>query len=160
VVEERRRREWLGGEVESLALEGSHPLRVTDFESAFAEPSRLILLVPDDELAVVLDLDGNRDRLDSEDRPRTQPIVLFLLRGGDGQQALATRAHSLEGWLRGKDTDPEALAQIDVSKERADFEAQGHGSPERWLERWRGGELPQTSTNLRTAYWAMLLEAP
>ena len=151
-------REWLVGEVESLAATGAHPVRKDDVEGALAEPSRLVLLVPGKEREVVLDLDASRDRLLEAPR-RTQPIVLFLVRGGDGQQALAAEAMSLASWVGGSDADPDAIAQIDVKKEREAFERDLGTSPEEWLKGWRGGVHPNTSENFRTAYRAMLLEA-
>ena len=95
-------REWLVGQVESLAPEGVETLRVTDVEHALAEPARLVLLIPENERTVVLDLDASRDRIVG-DPARTQPIVLFLLRKGDGEQALAGEAPSLWSWVSGSD---------------------------------------------------------
>lgn len=149
-------KEWLIGEVASVVPTGSSPVRKSDLSGALAEPDRLVLLVPNDEREVVLDLDGQRDRL----LDRKQPIVLFLLRDGDGQRALAEDAPSLANWIRGSDTDPEALAQIDAASEREAFQRETGQSPEEWLEGWRNGDRTKTSQNLRTAYLAMLLEAP
>jgi hypothetical protein len=151
-------REWLVDQVENLAPSGSNPLRVADVESALAEPSRMALLVPKDEHAVVLDLDGSRDRMTQV--ARTQPIVLFLLRHGDGQRALAEQAPSLDSWVRASDADPEALAQVDIAKEHATFVATHGISPEEWLDRWRRGDLPRTAANYRTADDASLIEEP
>ena len=43
----------------------------------------MVLLVPADEREVVLDLDASRDRL--LEPARAHPVVLFLLRNGDGR---------------------------------------------------------------------------
>ncbi|MBM7115733.1 hypothetical protein [Archangium primigenium] len=151
-------REWLVGEVESLAAAGANPVRKDDVEGALTEPSRLVLLVPANEREVVLDLDASRDRLLEAPR-RTQPIVLFLVREGDGQRALAAEAMSLASWVGGSDADPDALAQIDVKEEREAFERDLGTSPEEWLKAWRVGAHPNTAENFRMAYRAMLLEA-
>lgn len=150
-------RDWLVAQVEGLAPDGAAPLRVTDVEQALAVPERLVLLIPNNERTAVLDLDACRDRIIQESA-RTQPIVLFLLRGGDGVQALAADAPSLRSWVSGSDADPEALAEPDIPKERADFQAKQGMSPEAWLAQWRAGALPQSGANYRAAYDAMLLE--
>ena len=150
-------RDWLVEQVESLVPEQAHALRVTDVESALAQPTRLVLLIPKDEREAVLDLDASRDRA-LQEPGRSQPIVLFLLRDGDGELALANEAPSLRSWIGGSDADPEKLAEIDVPKERAAFEAKHGVTPEAWLQRWRSGALPETASNFRTAHGAMLLE--
>jgi hypothetical protein len=150
-------RDWLVEQVESLVPEEAHPLRVSDVEEALAEPTRLVLLVPKDERGAVLDLDASRDRI-LQEPARSQPIVLFLLRGGDGARALANEAPGLRSWIGGSDADPEALAEIDVPEERAAFEREHGVTPEAWLTRWRSGALPETTSHFRTAHTAMLLE--
>lgn len=151
-------RDWLVGEVESIAAEDAQPIRKDDVESALAEPSRLVLLVPPNEREIVLDLDASRDRL--LEAQRTQPIVLFLIRGGDGQRALGAEAMSLASWIGGSDADPDALAQVDLTAEREEFQRELGMTPEAWLDLWRGDSLPRTAENFRTSYRAMLLEAP
>jgi len=151
-------REWLVGEVESLVPTATQPIRTSSVEEALTFPDRMVLLVPDNEEATVLDLDGCRDRLRDEDRPRTQPIVLFLLRHGDGARALAEQAISLSSWIGGSDADPEALAEIDVAAERARFEQETATTPEGWLSSWRAGRTQQTGESFAMAYRAMLLE--
>ena len=151
-------RDWLVGEVESIASADAQPVRKDDVEPALAEPSRLILLIPQNEREVVLDLDASRDRL--LETQRTQPIVLFLIRGGDGQRTLGAEAISLASWIGGSDADPDALAQVDPNAERVNFQHELGMTPEVWLDRWRSGSLPRTAENFRTAYRAMLLEAP
>lgn len=151
-------RDWLVGEVESVAAADAHPVRKEDVEAALAEPSRLVLLVPQNEYEVVLELDASRDRV--LEAQRSQPIVLFLIRGGDGQRALAAEAMSLASWIGGSDADPDAIAHVDAKVEREAFEHDLGITPETWLEGWRKGSRPQTAENYRTAYRAMLLEAP
>lgn len=151
-------RDWLVGEVESIAAADAQPVRKDDVESALAEPSRLVLLVPENEREVVLDLDASRDRL--LEAQRSQPIVLFLIRGGDGQRTLGAEAMSLASWIGGSDADPDALAQIDPKAERENFQHELGMMPEVWLDGWRSNSLPRTGENFRTAYRAMLLEAP
>jgi hypothetical protein len=151
-------RDWLVGEVESVAGEGSNSFRTASVAEVIAAPDRMAMLVPVNEREVVLELDGSRDLLNTDEHPRTQPVVLFLLRNGEGQRALAAEAISLNSWALGNGADPEALAQIDVAAERQVFEGEMGSTPEGWLRRWRNGEIPQTAESLRTAYHAMLLE--
>lgn len=150
-------RDWLVEQVESLIPEEARALRVTDVESALAEPTRFVLLIPKDEREAVLDLDASRDR-SLQEPGRSQPIVLFLLRDGDGERTLANEAPSLRSWIGGSDADPEKLAEIDVPTERATFVARHGVNPEAWLAQWRSGALPETAANFRTAHQAMLLE--
>jgi hypothetical protein len=152
-------RDWLVEEVETLIPEGANAVRVTGVEAALAEPSRLVLLIPKDEREAVLDLDGSRDRI-LQEPGRSQPIVLFLLRNGDGESTLANEAPSLRSWIGGSDVDPEKLAEIDILKERAAFETKHGVTPEAWLTRWRSGGLPESGENYRTAYDALLIERP
>lgn len=180
-------REWLVEQVESLVPYSARAFRVTDVEAALREPDRLVLLIPPNERDAVLDLDASQDRTleipsrrpalrrrrlglrhrfalrrrasRNKSRPgRTQPIVLFLLRGGDGERALVSEAPSLQSWVSGRDPDPEALAEIDIENEREAFGAKHHVTPEVWLERWRSGALPKTGANFRTAFDASLIQ--
>ncbi|MFO7564499.1 MAG: hypothetical protein R6X02_17775 [Enhygromyxa sp.] len=151
-------RDWLVEQVESLVPDTARALRVTDVEAALCEPDRLVLLIPQNERSVVLDLDASRDRI-LADPPRSQPLVLFLLRDGDGERALASEAPSLRSWVSGSDADPEALAEIDVAKERAAFVAAHGVTPEVWLDRWRSGASSMSGENFRIAFDASLLEA-
>lgn len=151
-------RDWLVGEAESVVATDAAPIRVPDVESALSSPTHLALLVPSNEREAVLDLDGNRERL--IETQRTQPIVLFLLRRGDGQRVLAEGPAGLASWVEGSDVDPEAIAQLDLRVERVGFERDLGTTPESWLAAWRTGSLSRTAANYRTAYRAMLLEAP
>lgn len=150
-------RDWLVRETESVLPAGVTSFRTASIEEALTRPGDVALLIPIDEAEVVLELDGSRDRLRGDGTSRTQPIVLFLLRDGDGQKALA-QAPSLSSWIRGSDPDPEALAEVDLVAEREAFAKKTDVSPEEWLTRWRRGELPTDGAAHATAYWAMLLE--
>jgi hypothetical protein len=123
-------RDSLIAEVEGLARSDAQPLRTASVTDAIRAPDRLVLLVPRDERAVVEDLDGSRDQLLAKER--TMPVILFLLRNGDGREALA-RAPSLSSWVRGSDVDPDELAEIDVAADRARFEAEVGQSVNDWL---------------------------
>lgn len=149
-------RDWLVREVESLASTDADPFRTTSVADALRQPNRMALLVPIDEAEVVRDLDGSRDQ--ALNPPRTQPIVLFLLRHGDGHRTLATEAPSAWSWASGSDVDPEKLAELDVDAERASFTTDTGQSPEDWLIPWRAGQLPRTPENYTRAFWAMTLE--
>ena len=86
-------RNWLVGEVQALLPTRPEPLVTATVEEAIAARDRPVLLVPADERAVVLDLDGSRDQLFD----LSQPLVLFLLRAGDGLRALAEEAPGFPG---------------------------------------------------------------
>lgn len=150
-------RDWLVTEVESIAPPDANPVRVASVEEAIAEPSRLALLVVSDERGAVETLDGCRDML--LEPARAWPVVLFLLRDGTGQKALA-HAPGLASWIRGSDTDPEKLAEIDVEAERRAFETEAGCSPEEWLERRASGQEPTDARSLSLTYRAHLLVAP
>lgn len=152
-----KRREWLVDDVESVVPTAAQAFRTASAEEALKRRDELALLVPDNEREVVLDLDACRDQ--ALEPARSQPIVLFLLRGGDGYAALAREAPSLWSWACGSDADPEAMAEIDVPAERAEFANETGQTPESWLASWLAGEMPRTSVNYATAYRAKLLEA-
>lgn len=147
-------RDWLVNEVESIAG-AKTSVRANSVEEARAHSNALVLLLPTNERAVVEELDGVRDQF-LEPR-RAYPVVLFLLRDGDGARALR-EAPSLASWVRGSDPDPEQLAEFDVEAERRAFEAEVGSSPEEWLARWRANEIPMESHTLALSYRASLLE--
>jgi hypothetical protein len=151
-------RDWLVDEVAGLAAPHASPFRTVSVDEAIGTPHRMALLVPDDERATVEELEGRRDQL-LADPPRTQPVILFLLRDGDGRVELA-RSPSLSSWVRGSDVDPDQLAVVDVASERAHFEAEVGQSVEDWLARWRAGTLDRNGETFARAYWAALLERP
>lgn len=149
-------RDWLVDEVAGLAAPNAALFRTASVDDAIRAPHRMALLVPNDERAVVEELEGRRDQL-LADPPRTQPVILFLLRDGDGQRELA-RSPSLSSWIRGSDVDPDQLAEVDVTAERARFEAEVGQSVEDWLARWRAGAIDRNGETFARAYWAALLE--
>lgn len=151
-------RDWLVCQLEGLAPE-RNPIVVKTVEEALTYPSRLALLVPQNEREVVLDLDASRDRIRSEETPRTQPIVLFLFRDGDGSKALSA-ASSLNSVIKGNDPDPEALAEIDVPGERMAFQKRTGMPPEAWLHSWEDGARERDAEAYALASWAKLLERP
>ena len=151
-------REWLVREVESLVPSGARAFRTSSVREALEHPERMALLIPVDEAEVVRDLDACRDQ--ALEPPRTQPIVLFLLRDGDGHRTLALEAPSAWSWASGSDVDPEPLAELDVESERASFRHESGVEPEAWLARWRRHELPRTQEHYARAFWAFTLERP
>ena len=151
-----RLRDALAEEVESLAPSEARTFRTSDVQAALQAHDRLVMLLPENERDVVLDLDGCREQ--ALNPPRTQPIVLFLLRDGDGSNALATDAPSIWSWASGNDVDPERLAEIDVEKERESFEELTGRTPEKWLSSWRDGTGPRADVDYALAARAMLLE--
>lgn len=148
-------REWLAKEVESLLPDDVPRVRASTAEEALAAPDRAVLLIPIDEASVVEDLDALRDQFLFPQRQH--PVVVFLLRDGDGQRALS-RAPSFASLIRGSDPDPEMLAELDVDGERVAFLNTTGESPEAWLRRWRAGDIPTDPVSLSVAYRAMLLE--
>lgn len=151
-----RLRDALAAEVESLAPTAARAFRTSEVAVALQAHDRMVLLLPVNEREAVLDLDGSREQ--ALEPPRTQPIVLFLLRDGDGFPTLAREAPSAWSWAGGNDVDPERLAEIDVASERAEFERATGMTPEQWLVAWRDGSARQTEANYKLAALAMLLE--
>lgn len=151
-------REWLVSEVESIVPPETESQRVATASEAILVRERVVLLVPDDERGTILELDARRGQIGEP--ARTWPIVVFLLREGDGQRALAEEAVGLRSWVGGNVVDPEEIAEIDAEAERGRFEEETGHSPEDWLVRWRSGELPRTAVHLTRAYRAKLLENP
>jgi len=154
-------REWLIAEVDGLALpEEIRPLRVASVDEALQAFDRMALLAlpgESEERSAVEQLEGCLDALLLA--PRTFPVVLFLLRQGDGRDALA-RAPGLSSWTRGCDIDPDQLAQIDVVADRARFASETGQSVDDWLADWRAGRISRTGKSFGLAYWAALLEPP
>jgi hypothetical protein len=151
-------RDWLIDEVTGLAGPSATAFRTASVDEAIKTPHRMALLVPNDAQAVVEELEGRRDQL-LADPARTQPVVLFLLRDGDGRTALA-KAPSLSSWVRGREVDPDHLAEVDAASERAQFSVEVGTSVEDWLVAWRAGRISRNGETLARAYWAALLEQP
>jgi hypothetical protein len=149
-------RERLVEDIESLAATAARSFRTSDVRAAIAAHDRLVLLIPENEREVVLDLDGARE--ETLEPPRSQPIVLFLVREGDGSQTLATGAPSVWSWTSGNVVDPESLGEIDVEAERKRFHERTGQTPEEWLAQWRTGGTPHNALAYTLAYRAALLE--
>lgn len=149
---------WNLADVRGLAPPAADPVVVHDYEAALAHPHRLALLEPADEVATVLEMDGGRDRIFAPER--TQPIVLFLLRDGDGDRALHAEATSLRSFVTGSEVDPDRIDTVDVAEERARFLAETGRAPDAWLAAWSAGELPTTADNYRRAFTARWLVEP
>lgn len=149
-------RDWVISQVEDLGGAQS-PITVRSVDEAMAEPDRLVLLVPADEVTAIQDLDASRDRIRSEAHPRSQPIVLFLMRGDAARNALAN-AVSLRSIASGNDPDPEELAEVDVPVERERFQREIGATPEQWLADWRAGTIGMTPQTFGIASLAKLLE--
>jgi hypothetical protein len=147
-------RDWLVDEVESIAG-AETSVRTGSVGEARMRSDALVLLLPTNERAVVEELDGMRDQF--LEPKRAHPVVLFLLRDGDGARALR-EAPGLASWVRGSDPDPERLAEVDVEAERRAFEAEVGTSPEEWLARWRAKEIPMETRTVVLSYRASLLE--
>jgi len=147
-------RDWLVNEVESIA--GAEvSVRTSSVGEARERADALVLLLPVNERAVVEELDGVRDQF--LEPKRAHPVVLFLLREGDGARALR-EAPSLASWVRGSDPDPERLAEVDVEAERRVFEAEVGASPEEWLALWRANKIRMEPRTIMLSYRASLLE--
>jgi hypothetical protein len=137
--------------VRLVAPDETKLVRTRDVEDAFTKPDVQLLLTPDDEAAAVATLDGRRDAL----LDRAATAILFLLKGGSGEQELR-RSYGLASWLQGREFDPEP-AEIDVAQERARFGEITGRSPDAWLAAWNRGEIPDTLDNSFLYQRALLL---
>jgi len=127
------------------------PTRTTDVEDAFRKQDEPLLLTPDDEVAAIMTLDGRREALIE----RAAPVIMFLLKGGSGEQALR-RAPNLAGWLRDAIFDPEP-GELDVEQEQCRFAEVTGRSPRQWLDAWQRGDIPDTLDNNVIYQRALLL---
>lgn len=137
--------------VQLVAPSSWQPTRTTDVEDAFRKQDEPLLLTPDDEVAAIMTLDGRREALVD----RTEPVILFILKGGGAEQALRW-APNLAGWLRDAVFDPEP-AEIDLEQEQLRFAEETGRSPQQWLDAWRRGEIADTLDNNIIYQRAMLL---
>jgi hypothetical protein len=148
-------REALVSEMEALLPSGCKVQRSSDVREAFRTPDVFLFLAPPDERQALMALDGRRDAL----LDRRAPIVLLLLRDGEGVRSLSD-VPGLASWVQGNEVDPYTLQQIDWRQERESFERQTGLSPEGWLEAYRAGRIPDTLENGLLATHAGLLENP
>jgi len=146
--EDLEARERLVAEVESLASEGSNPVRVLDPSVSFPE-NRLILLVPEgsnQECAAEFVLQLSRD----SEFKRDHPLLLFLPR--DNQWAAKALPRGVI-----HECDPDMVGQIDVPSERAKFKREHGITPEEWLGLWDLHQIPRSGHSYRTQFWAKML---
>jgi hypothetical protein len=153
--EEPSSREQLIEDIQLLAPGGMEVRRTSRIEDAFTAEPMLLLLTPEDERRAVELLEGGRELM----RGRTVPAVLFLLRGGEAERALA-ELPALASWTRGMLIDPERVGEVDVAAEREHFQQEAGCSPEEWLADFRAGRIPDTTENLLRSHRALLLERP
>ncbi len=146
--------DWAVEDVASLWTGHSGTVRVATVAEALAHPIELVLLVPIDERAAVLELDGRRDQLLSS--RRMSPLVLFLLRDGPGAAAFLGEAPSLWSIAVGNDVDPTGEAELDPITARQEFVARGV-DPESVVAQWRAGTWGESADALATLYRAILL---
>ena len=143
-------------EVASIANPSWPVQRVSTVDEALSTPAdTLALLAPADEVATVEELDGGRDRFVD----RVVPVVVFLLRGGSGERALA-KAPSLLSWVRSNLIDPSVQDQFDADAAREEFIRFAGKTPEEWLAMRSRGELDGSPEHLGLTYRALLLEGP
>lgn len=146
-------RERLLAEVEVLAPDSVPIRRSSSIHDAFSRAPGLLLLTPQNERQAVELLEGGRELL----RERVHPVVLFLLRGGEAQNALA-ELPGLASWVNGVQIDPERAGEVDVEVERSRFQEEAGCSPEEWLADYRAGKIPDTSDNFLRSHRALFLE--
>lgn len=139
-------------ELELLAPSGIQVLRVTTPDEAHSHPKALVLLTPPDEGATVLELDGRREQFVD----RQVPLLLFLIRGGEGLRVLAD-APGLASWLNGSEVEPERLQNLDVAAETQAFIQRTGKNPTEWLAAYEAGTLPETFENILLTHRARLL---
>ena len=155
LYEDAELREQLISEMELLAPEGRRIRRIRDVEEAFQDLDSILFLTPGDERKALRVLDGKREAMVE----RTTPLVVFLVRDGDGARGLDS-APGLASWVQGKVIDPHRLEQIDLKSERERFHQETKLWPEEWLAQYRSGILPDTLENALMSCHAGLLEEP
>ena len=151
--EEPGSRERLIEDVEMLAPEDAPVRRSSSIQEAFSAEPALLLLTPENEREAVELLEGGRELL----RNRSFPLVLFLLRGGEAQRALA-ELPALASWVSGVQIDSEQAGEVDVDVERTRFQEEVGCSPEEWLADYRTGRMPDSQENQMRTHRALLLE--
>lgn len=138
---------------EIVDLHGDEWVSLTDPTALFTADDRPTFVLPADEGACVRLLERRREALVD----REGPIVLFLLRGGTGQDALRDTP-ALKSWILGKEVDPLALEDVDLDVARGDFRRlTGHTAAE-WLRAWRAGSIAETTEAHALAHRALLIE--
>lgn len=138
---------------EIIDLRGGEWRYIREPAELFESDDRPTFLVPVDEGACVRLLERRRETLVD----REGPIVLFLLRGGTGQDALR-EAPALKSWVLGNEVDPIALEDLDLDAARGAFQRLTGQTAAEWLGKWRAGEVPETTEAHALAHRALLIE--
>lgn len=152
IYSDHSQRSELIQELELLVPSGLPVLRTSSVDEVSAHPDKLILLTPLDEAGAVLTLDGRREQFLN----RRVPMLLFLLRGGEGLKALS-EAPGLASWLNGSEVEPERLQSIDLESQTRAFLERTGKTPEAWLDSYKAGEIPETFENILLTHRARLL---
>jgi hypothetical protein len=117
-----------------------HEIRRGEDALPLVDHDALVLVEPENEEAVVLFFDRNRDHFDDA----KAHFLILLLRGGAGERALKD-APALASFAR------EASFEVAPRPRRdevlAAFERHHGVDPDGWLRRWREGALPDTLEN-------------
>lgn len=141
-----------------LLLDEGVPCRQTaQVAEVFAAPNTVILLCPDNEEEALRALSGQRELLVD----RSQPVVLFLLRGGSAQQLFSDAAMAgLSSWLQGSILDIHALETPNPAAGSDEFAALTGQTPADWLRAWLHGALEDSLDNQLLYHRAVLLAPP
>lgn len=154
LYEEHTHRSDLAERIRYLLPAGVASVDSDDLAAALTHPDQAVLLAPPDEPETLLQLEGIREQL----LPRTQPVILFLLRGGAAIRLLKEiEGASLASWLRGRIIDAARLERVDVSESKERFVEMTGLAPSDWLASWRSGAIADTQENQLTYHEAMLL---
>lgn len=146
-------RTWMVKDVQSLLPPIPAPVITQTLFDCLDSPNAPCLLVPRNEAETVMELDGSRELFIATGR--TQPVVLFLLRDGDGAKALK-RAPSIASWLRGSDPDPELLAE-EFGTSVDEFQKAHQQTPSGWIRQWREDGCASDPETLAIAYLALAI---
>lgn len=147
----------LEGILEDIAIQLGVSARFrchSQLETALASPDEVAALVVKmaEQEETIDRLDAIRDRL----RDRRAPLILLVPRGGAAMRRLRT-ADYLQSWVRGRILDREVKDAVNLDAAREDFVATTGLTPERWLERWRAGDLPDDPENNQLATESLFL---
>lgn len=154
LYEHREQRDALLAQLPLFLDEGVAHAKTKSVEDLISKPDTALFFCPDDEPGALRALVGQREML----LDRTQPAVLFLLRGGTAHRLLAdAQMAGLSSWLQGSIIDVHTLESIDESAGTKDFAELTGQSPAEWLRDWHRGALPDTLDNQLLYHRAVLL---
>ncbi len=145
----------VAAEVESFFPPDTELRRLESVDDAVGHPNALVLLFPTNEKGALEALEGRRDML----LDRELPIVVFILRHGDGARELP-HLPGLAGWVRGRDVDPEEQAEVDLAAEREDFRAETGLTPDEWAAKHSPVADSLDTETLRLFFRSLLLREP